>query len=42
MNGRIGGTVSHRLAGAIEHLFPGYFAMVMATGSRMKEMMNQR
>lgn len=25
-------TARHRLAGAIEHLFPGYFSLVMATG----------
>ncbi|MEP6919436.1 MAG: C4-dicarboxylate ABC transporter, partial [Acidobacteriota bacterium] len=32
MNGQPTGAVRQRLAGAIEHLFPGYFALVMATG----------
>jgi tellurite resistance protein TehA-like permease len=32
MNGRAGDTVGHHLASAVEHLFPGYFALVMATG----------
>ncbi|HEY3497707.1 MAG TPA: tellurite resistance/C4-dicarboxylate transporter family protein [Polyangiaceae bacterium] len=27
------GTVTRRVAGAVENLFPGYFALVMATGS---------
>lgn len=32
MNGPPAGTAGPRLAGAVEHLFPGYFALVMATG----------
>ena len=32
MNGQPSGVARHRLASAIEHLFPGYFALVMATG----------
>jgi tellurite resistance protein TehA-like permease len=32
MNGQPSGSARQRLAGAIEHLFPGYFALVMATG----------
>src|SRR6185436_13725842 len=32
MNGTPRGTARHRLASAVEHLFPGYFALVMATG----------
>ena len=32
MSGQPTGTAWHRLAGAVEHLFPGYFALVMATG----------
>ena len=32
MSGPPTGAARHRLAGAIEHLFPGYFALVMATG----------
>ena len=32
MNGQPTGTLRQRLTGAVEHLFPGYFALVMATG----------
>lgn len=32
MTGKPTGRIMPRLAGAIEHLFPGYFALVMATG----------
>ena len=32
MSGQPTGTARHRLAEAVEHLFPGYFALVMATG----------
>jgi tellurite resistance protein TehA-like permease len=32
MNPQPSGTAGHRLADAVEHLFPGYFALVMATG----------
>jgi tellurite resistance protein TehA-like permease len=32
MSGQSIGTAWHRLAEAVEHLFPGYFALVMATG----------
>ena len=32
MNGQRIDTLRQRLAEAIEHLFPGYFAVVMATG----------
>ena len=32
MTGQPTGTAGHRLADAVEHLFPGYFALVMATG----------
>src|SRR6188768_558726 len=32
MTGQPTGTARHRLAEAVEHLFPGYFALVMATG----------
>jgi tellurite resistance protein TehA-like permease len=32
MNGQPIGTLGLRLTGAVEHLFPGYFALVMATG----------
>lgn len=32
MTGPPSGTASSRLADAVEHLFPGYFALVMATG----------
>ena len=32
MNGQRSGSARQRLAGAIEHLFPGYLALVMATG----------
>lgn len=32
MNGQPIGTLGPRLTGAVEHLFPGYFALVMATG----------
>ena len=33
MSGQSTGTAGHRLAEAVEHLFPGYFALVMATGT---------
>ncbi|MEO5895701.1 MAG: tellurite resistance/C4-dicarboxylate transporter family protein [Vicinamibacterales bacterium] len=32
MTGHPSGALRHHLAGSIEHLFPGYFALVMATG----------
>jgi tellurite resistance protein TehA-like permease len=32
MSGQPRGTAGNRLADAVEHLFPGYFALVMATG----------
>jgi len=32
MNGQRAGTAGQRLSEAVEHLFPGYFALVMATG----------
>ncbi len=32
MSGQPTGTAWYRLAEAVEHLFPGYFALVMATG----------
>ncbi len=32
MSGQPTGTAWQRLAEAVEHLFPGYFALVMATG----------
>jgi tellurite resistance protein TehA-like permease len=32
MEGEPSGTAKHRLADAVEHLFPGYFSLVMATG----------
>jgi len=32
MHGQRAGTAGHRLSEAVAHLFPGYFALVMATG----------